>query len=294
MKIWLPFLSLIAAAIVCGQDAPPPGVAVEPPSEVPGAPGVTPAPDQTASGTPEPATPGAPVAAAPKEDKAIPQAYSEEHYAATWARNPFLIETKVTTTNPGPGFAEDWELKAVIRSKGQPEAFLSNKKTQETRWVKTTEDKDGFKILEANIDRDVHKSSVKVAKTGEREPATFTFPEVAAAPGAGARPGMPPIPQPQGATNRTFPTPNNPTQPRPGIVPNGAVQARPGGVVTNGAQVQQPGGMPNGMPGQNNTIRTLPQNTFKVQGGVQIPPQPTNGGRRRVLIPPSPATTPGS
>ena len=159
MKRWITLLSFAAGAVI-GQGGPP------------SKPAPAPAPAEAKGETPEPV-------AAAAANKAIPQAYSEEHYASTWSRNPFLIETAVKGPSVGPGFAEDWELRGLTRSKGEPEALLGNKKTQEFRWVKKSADKDGFKLVKANIDRDLHKSSVEVEKAGESSPATFTFPEVA-------------------------------------------------------------------------------------------------------------------
>ena len=284
MKAWIPFTLLwLGANCLWGQSpvAPPPqaGVAVEPasdslPPQTQGEPsppsgGATPTPAVPPPLTPPPATPQ-PVAAQ-GNDKAIPQAYSEEHYAATWARNPFLIETTKGPVQQGPGFAEDWELRGLTRTKGQPEALLGNKKTQEFRWVKTTEDKDGFKLVDAKIDRDLHNSSVEVAKSGET--ATFKFPEVAAAPATGNRPaGLPPMPAPPGGMNNLQKV-------------GGAPGQNP---------VNRPGtGMP--VPGNANNIpRPGPTNPgIRPPGGVQMPQQPTGSSRRRVLIPPS-APTPGT
>jgi len=200
-------------------------------------------------------------------DKAIPQAYSEEHYASTWRRNPFLLETKPKEGAPTVGFAEDWELKGLTRIQGQPQALLNNKKTQESHWVRTTEDKDGFKLLEATIDRDLHKSSVKVTKAGEAAAATFTFPEVAAAPATGARPGAPvPGVRPGGQ----MPTPGTNPIRQPGM-PNGQV---PNNAIRQlGAPPQAAGQPGNGIPRMNPAMQP---------GG-----QPNQGTRRRVLIPPT-------
>ncbi|MDB6072854.1 MAG: hypothetical protein JWO89_494 [Verrucomicrobiaceae bacterium] len=282
MKRWLTLLALVTG-VAAGQDTPQPPPAQEQPEIV----------DQTSpAGTPPAASAADPAAPAtepappvPGNDKAIPQAYSEEHYAATWSRNPFLIATTAPAgPAPGPGFAEDWELKGLTRDKGQPEALLSNKKTQEIRWVKTTEDKDGFKLLKANIDRDMHKSSVEVAKAGEPSPATFTFPEAAAAPNAGGvaparpAPGMPQM-QGQGAGRVGVPgqTAANVQRGGAGMMPqnqnmggNNAPRMNPG--------VQNGGNIPRMNPGvkQPNGIMSVPGN------------QPSPPGRRRVLIPSSP------
>ena len=206
-------------------------------------------------------------APAPVPDKAIPQAYSEEHYASTWRRNPFLLETKPKEGAPTVGFAEDWELKGLTRIQGQPQALLNNKKTQESHWVRTTEDKDGFKLLKATIDRDLHKSSVEVTKAGEAAPATFTFPEVAAAPATGARPGAP---VPGVRPGSPMPTPGTNPIRQPGM---------PNGQVPNNA-MRQPGAPPQaaGQPGNG-----IPRMNPAIQPGAQ----PTQGTRRRVLIPPT-------
>lgn len=262
MKRWLTFLSLLVSGLAIGQDTPQP----PPPAEQP----------EIVDQTPAPAADSVPPAVAPpvlpSNDKAIPQAYSEEHYASTWSRNPFLIEVKPIDVHQGPGFADDWELKGLTRDKGQPEALLGNKKTQETRWVKTVEDKDGFKLIKANIDRDMHKSSVEVAKAGESAPATFTFPEVAAAPGGQGARAQPPMPMPQGGNGR----PGAGNIPQPNMM-NG--QARP--------NVNMPGGVPNnGVPGAANRMNPgIRTNNAQPPAGQPSPP-----GRRRVLIPASPAS----
>ncbi len=280
MKRWLTLLALVTG-IAAGQDTPQPPPAQEQPEIVDQTPpaGTPPAAPAADPAAPPAADPAAAPAPSVDNSKAIPQAYSEEHYAATWSRNPFLIETVVKGPVVGPGFAEDWELKGLTRDKGQPEALLSNKKTQEIRWVKTTEDKDGFKLLKANIDRDMHKSSVEVAKAGESAPATFTFPETAAAPNAGGvapprpAPGMPQM-QGQGAARVGVPgqTPTNVQRAGAGVMPqnqNNAPRANPG---------IQNGNIPRMNPGvkQPNAIMSIP-------GGQPNPP-----GRRRVLIPSSP------
>ncbi len=262
MQRWPTLLVLLVSGLAIGQDTPQP-----PPAEQPEIVDQT---SVTAAAATDPQAPpaAAPAPAVPSNDKAIPQAYSEEHYAGTWSRNPFLIEVGHGPDKPmGPGFAEDWELKGLTRDKGQPEALLGNKKTQETRWVKTTEDKDGFKLIKANVDRDMHKSSVEVAKAGEPSPATFTFPEVAAAPGAqgnGAR-GQPPMPMPQGGI-------------RPNPITGQPNMNNRNGVPTPGVQNN---GIPGGVPRMNPGIKT--------NNGMPAPAmQPTPPGRRRVLIPASP------
>ena len=274
MKRWLILLSLAAGLALAEEakkppqppaPAAPPVPAVKPePAEVTiGAPKPPAQPVAATSATPPPApsaTPAAAAAAVP--DKAIPQAYSEEHYASTWRRNPFLLVTNDKIVTPGPGFAEDWELKGLIRNKGKPEALLNNKKTQEYHWVRTTEDKDGFKLLEATIDRDLHKSSVKVAKAGEGTPATFTFPEVAAAPAVGMKPGGAP-----GAPIRPGMPPAQPVPQQPGMQPG-----------------MQPGN-PNGLPGRVNPAMQQQQRP----GQPNAIGQPNPGVRRRVLIPPTKA-----
>ena len=256
MKRWITLLSFAAGAVI-GQGGPP------------SKPAPAPAPAEAKGETPEPV-------AAAAANKAIPQAYSEEHYASTWSRNPFLIETAVKGPSVGPGFAEDWELRGLTRSKGEPEALLGNKKTQEFRWVKKSADKDGFKLVKANIDRDLHKSSVEVEKAGESSPATFTFPEVAAAPQGGGRP--PAMPQPQGGG--AVPGGNRPGFPA-------AAQPNANGAVRPGMPMPQPAMAPGAAranPGTNPAIRT--------NGAVPMPSaQPSPAGRRRVLIPP---TTPGA
>ncbi len=279
MKPWLLLLpAAVSLSLAMAQDikprrplvSPAPGGAPRPSPAKPAAPSPAPAAETPApSPTPEPpaqaatVTPAAPAAvsqAAPPAavpSNAIPKAYAEEHYAATWRRNPFLIETKAKDAAPGPSFADDWELKGLTRIKGEPQAMLGNKKTQEYHWVKTTEDKDGFKLLEAKFDRDIHKQSVKVAKSGDPNPATFTFPEVAAAPAAamGARvPGAPGAGAP-GAIPRG-----------PGVPPaaSPANAFRP--TVPNAQAGAQRPGMPMAAPGA----------------------QPTPNTRRRTLLPPQP------
>lgn len=275
MKRWLILLPLIAG-FVAGQDTPP----AQPPPEAtpPGAP--MPAPEPASQGQPPPEQPpAAPVQQQPPSapaggdtSKAIPQAYSEEHYATTWSRNPFLIEVPLKGPEQVVGFADDWELRGLVRSNGEPMALLCNKKTQEFKRVKTTEDKDGFKLIKANIERDMHKSSVEVAKAGESKSATFTFPEVATAPGpAGANTRVPPMPVPPGGQGI-------------GGIKGGVMPQQGGGVRPNGVP-----NMPNGVPVQPNmngarvnpAIRTAPNAV----------PNPTQS-RRRVLIPPQPSTTP--
>lgn len=270
MKHWLLLLPL-AAVLVSAQEAPSPS---SPPDVKPmGAiKGSAPAESEPGIGSPaslavQPKQEAPPAAAAP--NNAIPEAYSEAHYASTWSKNPFLLEVKRDDGPKAPGFAEDWELRGLVTHQGQPEALLNNKKTQEYHWVKTIEDKDGFKLVEANRDRDLHKSSVKVAKGGES--ATFTFPEIAAAPPTGARPGGPMVP---GAPIR-----------QPGMPPSqpGMQQAPP-----NGMMPRPNPGMP--QPGNTNGIPRInpgnqPPRGVTPMGNVQ----PNNGGRRRVLIPPKAA-----
>ncbi|MDB6139184.1 MAG: hypothetical protein JWO94_2256 [Verrucomicrobiaceae bacterium] len=258
----LTLLSLLAGfGLASGQDTPSPEL--PPPVPAQEQPGVTTAPPSADAAAPV----SAPV---PGADKAIPQAYSEEHYAGTWNRNPFLIETTVKGPVAGPGFGEDWELRGLTRNKGQPEALLGNKKTQEFHWVKMTEDKDGFKLIKANIDRDLHKSSVEVAKAGESGNATFTFPEVAAAPGGAGNGGRP-----------------NPGMPQNGAVPRPGVLGQPNNMVRPGMNPGMQGATGAGVPRVNPAFNNKPGAPMQVPAGQPNPP-----GRRRVLIPaaPSPAS----
>ena len=271
MKHRFTFLCFVASAgMVLSQDGAPPPPA---PGAPPDAPPPAEVPVEAPVATPPPTNSSEAPAPAANENKAIPQAYSEEHYAATWARNPFLIKTVVEGPKVGPGFAEDWELRGLTKVKGEPEALLGNKKTQEFKWIRGTEDKDGFKLLEAKFDRDIHKASVEVSKTGEPSKATFTFPEVAAAPTGGpggARTGIPGAMVP-GGMNKPMPPGGNPNMPRPGQPAMPAPQA--------------------GQPSNNNNRFPVPNNGARPN--VPIPAQPTTTNRRRVLIPPQPAP-PGS
>ncbi len=208
---------------------------------------------------------------------AIPIPYPAERYTSTWEKNPFLVEI-APTQGPVVSFAQDWALTGLtVRPSGEATAYIRNKQTQEFKRVTSSEDKDGFKLVEANPNPDRKLASVKVAKGAETAsltydetmtappPARVPVPGAAAQPGTppqpGTMPGLPVIPVP-GAPDPNKRTAGQPpaVAPQPGIPVPGAAQPA--------AAVAQPG-----------------------MGPQQVPRSPTS--RRRILIPPQ-IPSPGS
>jgi hypothetical protein len=189
---------------------------------------------------------------------AIPTPYPADRYAATWEKNPFMV---VVVSNPGPSvsFAQDWALTGLtVRPSGEAAAYIRNKQTQEFKRITNSEDKDGFKLLEANPNPDRKQASVKVAKGAET--ATLTYDESMTAPA----PAAPRAPMPG--------------QQQPGVPPGqpSSVAGRPVIPVPGGVQPQQMVPQP-GIPAAN---ATQPPN----QPPGAAPRSPS--GRRRILIPP--------
>lgn len=190
---------------------------------------------------------------------AIPTPYPTDRYASTWEKNPFMVEV-APTQGPVVSFAQDWALTGLtVRPSGEATAYIRNKQTQEFKRVTSNEDKDGFKLIEANPNPDRKAANVKVAKGAET--ATLTYDETMTAP-APARVPVPGQPQPGGVQ----PQPGRPVIPVPGAQnPNARVPGQPG----------------------------LPPQPTMVQPGVPQPnaaqPNPavrSPTSRRRILIPP--------
>ena len=197
---------------------------------------------------------------------AIPTPYPADRYASTWEKNPFMVEV-APIQGPVVSFAQDWALTGLtVRPSGEATAYIRNKQTQEFKRVTSNEDKDGFKLVEANPNPDRKLASVKVAKGAETASLTYdetmTAPAPARVPVPGQQPGAPPQP---GAM------PGRPVIPVPGAQdPNKRTVGQPGvppqpGVAMQGA-VPQPATAQPGMAQQ------------------QVPRSPQS--RRRILIPP--------
>lgn len=202
--------------------------------------------------------------------QAIPTPYPLDRYAATWSKNPFLIEV-APTAGPTVSFAQDWALTGLtVRPTGEATAYIRNKQTQEFKRVGNTEDKDGFKLVKANPNPDRKLASVEVAKGSET--ATLTYDETLSAP-APAQPRVPmPGQQPQGAATQ----PGQMT--RPPIPTPGGQQTANGGrrVLTPPTAGQPPVAAP---PGTTPSPNAVPPNT-------PVPNIPRNpSSRRRILIP---------
>lgn len=244
-------LMLLALSVQAQDDAPP---TEEPSSEQP-------APVPTDGAEPPPAS-GDKNVFLEGFGSAIPTPYPADRYSATWEKNPFLIV--VTNTPPPPDdFSKDWALTGLtVRPSGEATAYIRNKQTQEFKRITSDEDKDGFKLLEANPNPDRKVANVKVAKGSET--ATLQYDETMTAPAPAApRVPVPGQPQPGGVQ------PGRPVIPTPGGVP-----AKPG--------VPQPGvAQPQGVPVPGMPVPNANPGTMPTPAGVRSPTS-----RRRILIPP--------
>ncbi len=232
----------------------------------------------------------------------IPQAYPQERYQETWAKNPFLL--KVTATaQPIVSFANDWALAGMFNNQGKIRVTIQNKQTGETQRITNEDGKEGeFRLIKANFHRDRTKASVEVGRGSETaelkyDDTMLSKPLTMAQGGAGRPPG-------QGGPPQVAGMPGQPSMP-PGQ--NNAAQ-----LMQN--RMRQGVGMPGQKPMPGNA-----QNTFNggvasnVPGGAGVPQTnvpPMNGGvvdgvntnpgvpqpqgtvpptviRRRLLIPPS-------
>jgi len=198
---------------------------------------------------------------------AIPTPYPADRYASTWEKNPFLVEV-APTQGPVVSFAQDWALTGLtVRPSGEATAYIRNKQTQEFKRVTSNEDKDGFKLIEANPNPDRKLASVKVAKGAET--ASLTYDETMTAPA----PQRIPVPgqQQPGAPPQPGVMPGRPVIPVPGAQdPNKRVMGQPGAAQQPG--MAQPGVVPTPNPAQPGMAQQ------------QIPRSPQS--RRRILIPP--------
>lgn len=167
---------------------------------------VTPSPLQ--SDTPPPAAP------APAEEVAIPEAFPQARYEASWQKNPFLLKT-APIIQVQESWAKDYVLTSLAEIGGVFRVSIRNKVTGESKRLTQGDEGDSeYKVVSVNLQPNRKESSVELSKGAET--ATLKYDETqlvaqgrpnpgAAAQGAkvgGGMPGMPMVPgQMTGAAN---------------------------------------------------------------------------------------------
>lgn len=206
---------------------------------------------------------------------AVPQGFRDDRYEATFKKNPFLTVTKGPPLPPGPGLADDWELKSMVDRNGVQSVTLLNKKTAQYLHVGPEPDKkEGIRIVKMNQAATRKERSVEIARGSDTATLSFSDSPSPTAPGG----------------RSIVPMPNQPGSVPPRSPYNGniAVPTPPGGIRPSGSNIPRPatnGVMPQNIPqGQPNV---QPQGMMPGGSGMQ----PSNSGRRRLLVPtPAPAT----
>lgn len=256
-------LFLSAATAVRSQEPAPSSDAAAPPNgpmPVPAVQVPPAAPESTDVGSSP--TPQAPEATLPGRGASVPESYREDRYEATFKKNPFVIVTKAPAGPPGPGLAEDWELKGMQDLNGVQRVTLMNKKTSQFKRIGPEPDKDGFRLVAMNQASTRRDRSVKISNGTEEAELHFSDTPTPGKPMPGQVVGGMPKAGAPFAGNVNAGGPVRPTQ--GGVVPRPTTGGLPPSVVPGGV-----GGVP-------------PAGTA-----------PSSNSRRRLLVP-TPAPTPGA
>jgi hypothetical protein len=130
-------------------------------------------------------------AAARAEEKAVPQGYAVERYAALWERSPF---TTASAVEDAPPAAAKLALAGLARIGSEDTVTVLNKESQERIIVTQTPNAQGYKLVSVEPNADPLKVVVTLLKGDESIKVRFDPTLLAAQSKTAPPPGQNPLP----------------------------------------------------------------------------------------------------
>lgn len=206
--------------------------------------------------------------------EAIPNAYGEDRYQASWDKNPFLLKT-VDTVQTKENFGKDWALASLSAYKNVYTVRIFNKQTGKYERLKEGDTSGEFRLIGVTYNRDRNKTKVTVAQGNET--AELTYDEST-------------LSRPVTVQNTQTPPPAQPGQPQPGQQPQNPNPNAP----ANQRVPMPPGANPGAQQanarqaaswGRPNTPAPVPGAPPGVNPATGMPAVTPPQSRRRSLIP---------